>query len=89
MLTADVVVWVEKCDIGKGDGTKYATSSVSAISSNSDIENELTTNENKKVLTSRKGENGKKYMHLLKPEKVQVKKWHQLLIKNTKILLMA
>ncbi|MFA6145184.1 MAG: hypothetical protein WCW84_07120 [Sulfurimonas sp.] len=60
VLTADVVVWVEKCDIGKGDGTKYATSSVSAISSNSDIENELTTNENKKVLTSRKGENGKK-----------------------------
>lgn len=59
-ITADVIEWVEKCEIRKEDGAQYAISSVNSISSNSDIKNALTTNENKKILISRKGENDTK-----------------------------
>ena len=55
--------WIIDFKIVKDDGEEYAEASINAILSNSNVENNPTSNLNKKVLKSNLNELGKKVYH--------------------------
>ena len=58
--TKDLKAWMTVNNIVKDDGDPYASASIDAMLSNSDIANNPTTNKNQKVLQSRLNSGGMK-----------------------------
>jgi hypothetical protein len=52
--------WIIKESIVQANGNPYANSSINAILSNSDVKNDPTTNNNKKILNSHVNSNDKR-----------------------------
>ncbi len=61
--TKELKSWIIDFKIVKDDGEEYAEASINAILSNSNVENNPTSNLNKKVLKSNLNELGKKVYH--------------------------